>query len=84
MRAEAVNTNWARGRQIKIGAGVQWPGPRPENTNTSFGVNTLMQCCFDSLRNETSNQKYRLELIKKRPNLHEKNMPHERALNFDQ
>ena len=36
------------------------------------------------MRNQTSNKKILLELIKRRSIIYEKNMSRERALNFDQ
>ena len=52
--------------------------------NSSFEVCNYAQWFFDVARNETSNIKYILELIKRRPKVHEKNISREWALNFDQ
>ena len=50
----------------------------------SIGVCIYVQYFLDVLRNQTLNKKYLPELLKRRSRVHEKNMSHERALNFDQ
>ena len=43
-----------------------------------------MQYFFDVMRNQTSNKKHLLELIKRKSEVHEKIMKCKPALNFDQ
>ena len=52
------------------------------SSNVFFVVCIFVQYFFDAVKNQFSNKKYILELIKKGSKVHEKNLSRERFLKF--
>ena len=53
-------------------------------SRVSFGVWIYVQYFFVAVRNQTSNKKYLLKLIRRKSKIHEKNISGESSLSFDQ